>query len=119
MAKLTRTEVHARLERLKAKSLPRPQVDQVFEIKGEFPEEDRQVLQAYLDKFCWVEGNKCPSCDTELGGITGSFCWDLTHGEGHCGVCTYPVRYYHYNVGPIQKLRYFLPYHPDNLTTKS
>jgi len=46
---------------------------------------------------------RCPSCDAPLwhgGGVLDALCstfrWGLVHGDGFCGRCRWPVRFYHY-----------------------
>ena len=44
----------------------------------------------------------CVVCGTALGGILGSFTWDIVHGQGYCAGgpfsddCGFPYVYYHY-----------------------
>jgi hypothetical protein len=112
MAKrFTKTDIHRLLEAAKAKNLPHPTVEQVFEVKGEFPDLDRQALETYLKKFCWTEG-RCPLCDSELA---YSLIWALQHGEATCIRCGYPARVLHYDVGPIERVTCSLPYHPSGI----
>ncbi len=48
-------------------------------------------------KAVWIINKKCPRCDSELGGIFGSFEWGLVHGSGRCGNCRrVDIKYYHY-----------------------
>lgn len=110
--KLKREQVLEKLKEAQAKNLPHPTIDQVFEVTGELPEEDRVALETYLKQFCWIEGNKCPCCDHEL---VYSFEWGLRHGDGQCRYCSYPARYYHFDVGPIKKASFLLPFHPNGL----
>lgn len=72
-------------------------------------------INDYLKIFA-PPGN-CPSCNSKLGGLMGSFSWGLCHGEGQCS-CGWPCRGYH---RPKNKdgeeifttaLPVALPYHP-------
>lgn len=74
-----------------------------------------QISQENLDKFnsehscnltiedfdsykaVWVLSGKCPNCDSELGGLFGSFTWGIVHGNGYCNECKKTsFQLYHY-----------------------
>lgn len=76
---------------------------------------------SYFAKFGKLTDAKCLCCGTPLScglgmGLFGGFEWGLTHGEGHCAHCHYPMRGHHRvdGLGTIQNL--FLPYHPSELS---
>ena len=56
----------------------------------------------------WLVGKDgayyCPHCGAQLGGVLGSFAWDVIHGIGRCTSCDkVDFRYYHY-VTDLDKL---------------
>lgn len=55
----------------------------------------QQDLIAY-EKQVWSIGNKCPKCNSDLGGILGSFVWGFVHGQGRCSDCGTQFQLYHY-----------------------
>ncbi len=106
------------LKKLKEDGLPvatAESIGLVIEDKtGENNEELQLTITAaaeYFDTFTSPTG-KCPMCDSDYGGIFGTFTWGMAHGEGHCSNCKYPFRAHHdiKNVGRLTNL--LLPYHP-------
>jgi len=56
----------------------------------------KDKIESY-PKMAWVPSNKCPSCDSDLLGWTGSFQWGIVHGQGFCSSCKKAsFQYYHY-----------------------
>lgn len=79
---------------------------------------------AYFSQFAELTDARCLCCGGQLGcrigmGVFGGFEWGLTHGEGHCTYCRYPMRGHHRvdGLGTIRNL--FLPYHPSALSFPS
>ncbi len=70
-------------------------------------EERRRVVAKYLESFHAPRyresrgGVDCPRCGALLyggdliGQILQTFEWGLSHGEGHCRACKWPVRMFH------------------------
>lgn len=56
----------------------------------------QEYFQKY-DELPWLKTTKCPSCDSELLGMFGSFRWGIIHGVGFCSNCNnVEFQYYHY-----------------------
>jgi len=96
--------------------------DDLFSLKSKQKESINQIFETlmtcdnYLKDFLPPEHKNCIACGTSLGGILGSFQYDLIHGEGHCSNCGYPARANHYikdtNGKEIMNLNLILQYHP-------
>jgi len=44
----------------------------------------------------WLIEDKCPSCNSELLGLFGSFQWGFVNGQGYCSECNkVTLKYYH------------------------
>jgi len=84
-------------------------------------EQEMARWDAYLARFAKLTDARCLCCGSSLRcplglGLMGGFEWGLTHGEGHCANCGYPMRAHHRveGLGKIHNL--FLPYHPSELS---
>lgn len=95
-------------------------LDKYFEPFAQPPGE----VDEYDGKFRVAKGQPCLKCDRPLmNGLLGfltneGFTWGLAHGEGHCSVCRWPARMYHFikdaegnDVATIRGV--CLQYHPD------
>jgi hypothetical protein len=59
----------------------------------------------------------CGSLLTHM--LLGTFTWGLVWGEGFCGACGYPIRYYHtITADRTQHIAIPLQYHPDLLSER-
>lgn len=118
------------LAALQARDVPRVRAADFFDKKGDearTPEEEAALDQelarwdTYLAAFAKSTDGKCLCCGTSLScplgmGVFGGVEWGLTHGEGYCAHCGYPMRGHHRvkDLGTIKNL--FLPYHPSELS---
>lgn len=119
----------AALTALQARDIPRVRAADYFvkTAEAQTPKEKAEADEelgrwdAYLAGFAKLFDGKCLCCGHLLSsffgtGLFGGFEWGLTHGEGHCTYCRYPMRGHHQvkDLGTIHNL--FLPYHPSTLT---
>lgn len=114
-------------------STPNMNINIMFKVSEGFPEDDEIVVNNYLKNFAVPlekDGETCCVCCEEpitaFGQMFGSgvaFAWDLAHGEARCTGCGWPARGMHYvkredgsTIFSVQN--FFLPYHPEVVTTK-
>ena len=116
------------LAALQARDIPRVRAADYFSKTEAADAETDQALagwDSYLQQFARMEQGICICCGQCLAALSlrgidlmigGGFEWGLTHGEGRCRYCLYPMRGHHQvdGLGTIQNL--YLPYHPSVLS---
>ncbi len=119
------------LDELKAENLPRCRAADFAEAKNADTDAARAAMAAldeYVSHFL-PDRDDCPMCGATiqadpklgvLGSLMSSFTWGLTHGEGFCGACKYPIRLYHFPPEAVGVKRFvaMLCYHPSELATR-
>lgn len=91
-----------------------------YYFEGEDGKRLTDIVNDYLS--CFIAPCDCILCGYPIGGIMGTFTWDLTRGEGFCGKCKWPARGIH-DIKDTDKsdifnqpLRLGLLYHPVSLS---
>jgi hypothetical protein len=108
------------LSALQARNLPRLRAADllVADDNAADPVECARLIEAaeeYCGHFLPRRAN-CVCCDSPLASLFGgSFTWGLAHGEGFCGMCSYPCRAVHRIAGVGTLRNYILQYHPAEL----
>ena len=112
------------LAALRTRDIPRVRAADYFSLKDAADAVAAAELaqwDSYLSQFAKLADARCLCCGNQLScwlgmGLFGGFEWGLTHGEGHCSHCRYPMRGHHRveGLGTIRNL--FLPYHPSLIT---
>jgi hypothetical protein len=70
-----------------------------------------QAINDYLARYIPPQ-KECIGCGDE---VSWRFTWGLTHGEGFCNLCGWPMRAYHFDVGPFARIEVILQYHPSGI----
>lgn len=95
-----------------------------YRLTGEDASKLTEVVDDYLFVFLAPNKDGCVLCGRELGGLMGTFTWDIAHGEGFCGNCKWPARAIHYindaDGDPVFNMspRWILQYSPYALTSE-
>ena len=64
-------------------------------VKEHLGDEFTDAIENYPAQ-AWTQDGVCPECNSQLGGLFGTFTWSIVHGCGVCVACNTSFRYYHY-----------------------